>query len=59
MAALASEYNVMKDKCAVRENNGIEGGKCSADLGIHKGLPVEVTFNIKSQLPLVPLSSPL
>lgn len=58
-AALADEYNVTQDKCAVRENNEIEGGKGSSDLGIHEDLPEEMPVNLKPQLPLMPLSSPL
>lgn len=51
--------NIMSHKCAVRENNEIDGGKGSSDLGMHEDLPEEMPVNLKPQLPLMPLSSPL
>ena len=37
--------------------NGIEERKCSSDLEAHKGLLEEVTFNLKPEVPLFPVSS--
>lgn len=36
----------------------MEGVECSSDIGVHKGLPEEMTLNLKPELPHRPLSWP-
>lgn len=49
----------MEGNCTMRENIGTEGGKHSADLGIHQGLPEEVTVAPSASLMPPPTTTPL